>query len=222
MQFWECLDQEFAFVWTLKCPKQTCKLWMCVILKAAADGPSVWMTDGAARLLLFEIQSEISVAVSEKVKPNTHQSCLFSQRAVCSELRRPPWELTARGIRPPVSAQVRHRAFTSPHTGFLFAGQIKPASHLTLTNSECCPGGILQLPAKCGQCSGCSWKADDLAAWELCVYSFWAKKKKKKKRKNKKKKKAMGFFIFTPVNVRVSSLLLYTASDPSSWHTIHM
>lgn len=49
-------------------------------------------------------------------------------------------------------------------TGFLFAGQIKPASHLTLTNSEHCPGGISQLPAKCGQCSGCSWKADDLAA----------------------------------------------------------
>ena len=53
----------------------------------------------------------------------------------------------------------------------------------------------------------------------LCLFFL---SKKKKKRNIEILKEALGFWICTRVNVRVSSLLLYTASDPSSWHTIHM
>lgn len=70
-----------------------------------------------------------------------------------------------------VSVQVGHRTFAWP--GFCQ----KPAPHLTQTNSQRYAGGILQSPAKCGQCSGLCWKIDDLAAWEpVFIVLFWAKK----------------------------------------------
>lgn len=171
-----------------------------------------------ARLGFYYLKCTQRLVLQSRKKWNlTHiNHVLFSQRAVCSELggHRGNW---------------RRRASDCLS---VFRSDTEPSPHRVSVrgpNQTCITPHSNQLRALSGwditaasQVWSMFWLF--LEGWwfgslrTLCLFFL----SKKKKGNIEILNVALGFCFCTRVNVKVGSLLLYTASDPSSWHTIHM